>query len=122
MLTVPTRIGQSPIHGWGVFAEVDVPKGALLWELTPHLDLNISPEQFDAMPPLAQKFILHYGNRLADHYLLCGDNARFMNHSRTPNLSAHGDSGYALRGIVAGEEITCDYGEFDVTFAATSFG
>ena len=50
--------------------------------------------------------------------VLCADDARFMNHSDRPNTHSGTDErGYvttiASRDIRAGEEITCDYYEFD---------
>ena len=46
------------------------------------------------------------------------DNGRFMNHSLTPNTDFRiFDKGYALVDIAQGDEITCNYHEFDPTFA-----
>jgi hypothetical protein len=45
------------------------------------------------------------------------DNGRFMNHSEHPNTRFDDpDAGFALRRIRAGEELTCNYSEFDPTF------
>jgi len=46
------------------------------------------------------------------------DNGRFMNHSLTPNTDFRiFDKGYALTDIAQGEELTCNYHEFDPAFA-----
>ena len=46
------------------------------------------------------------------------DNGRFMNHTLTPNTDFRiFDKGYALVDIAQGDEITCNYHEFDPTFA-----
>jgi SET domain-containing protein len=40
-----------------------------------------------------------------------------MNHSEAPNTDFTGfEAGYAIRDIEVGEEITCNYHEFDPTF------
>jgi hypothetical protein len=46
------------------------------------------------------------------------DNGRFMNHCLAPNTDFRVfDKGYALVDIKQGDEITCNYHEFDPTFA-----
>ena len=48
-------------------------------------------------------------------YVLCSDGAKFMNHSFEPNCDDHGNwLTVAGRDIEAGEEVICDYREFDV--------
>jgi SET domain-containing protein len=133
MFVVETYIEQSKINGIGVYSKSDVQAGSLVWEFLSGFDLEFTDEVFDKFPPAVQKYILHYGNRVtpkerntvmkkgrskipAKLYLLCSDNARFMNHSDDPNISAGTDQNYALRDIAANEEITCDYREFDVDF------
>lgn len=49
--------------------------------------------------------------------VLCGDNARFMNHSFEPNCDDRTGVTFALRDILAGEELTCDYRVFDLESA-----
>jgi SET domain-containing protein len=45
------------------------------------------------------------------------DNGRFMNHSDAPNTDfTDPDTGWAIRDIAAGEEITCNYRDFDPSF------
>lgn len=52
--------------------------------------------------------------------VLCGDNARFMNHSFEPNCDDDGgEFTTAARDIEAGEELTCDYRRFDAPSART---
>ena len=40
---------------------------------------------------------------------MCVDNARFINHSDTPNTKNVGDDCAVTRDIQEGEELTCDY-------------
>ena len=41
------------------------------------------------------------------------DNARYMNHSKTPNTDfSDPEIGLAIKDIAVGEEITTDYGEY----------
>ena len=48
-------------------------------------------------------------------YFLCGDNTRFMNHSKNPNIKSLGKGskiakdGVAIKNIKPGDEITIDY-------------
>ncbi len=49
--------------------------------------------------------------------MLCGDDARFFNHSDTPNCfdfpDERGGTTVAARDIDPGEELTSDYASFD---------
>ena len=55
--------------------------------------------------------------RMPGVLILEADNGRFMNHSEAPNTDFSGfDHGFAIRDIAQGEEITCNYHEFDTTF------
>ena len=118
MLVVRTTIRQSDIHGSGVFAAEPIKAGSLVWVYTPRLDAELQLTRF---PDVAQDFIRHYGNEVSPgFYLLCGDGARYMNHSEQPTITSDGDRNYALRDISVGEEITCDYREFDIAFEGFS--
>ena len=114
MYLVPNYVDHSNIHGFGVFTKENIKVGTLMWIFVPGFDLEIVADEF---PPQARQYIIHYGNMVRPKiYLLCGDNGRFTNHSETPNMSISGDQNFALRDIAAGEEITCDYREFDIDF------
>jgi len=120
MLLVPTRLAQSPIHGIGVFAVVPIAKGTAVWRFAKGLDMEFSPDIVPALPVHVQQFFSRYGylDRNVKRIVLCFDDARFVNHSDTPNVAtdyvrdAYGLD-VALRDIAAGEELTMDYGGFE---------
>ena len=120
MMIVPTYVGPSTIEGVGVFAAEAVPAGAPIWKLDDRLDLLLTSEQVAQLPDLQRKFFERYGYPHMTRegmVVLEFDNGRFMNHSDAPNTDfTDPDTGWAIRDIAAGEEITCDYREFDPTF------
>jgi SET domain-containing protein len=112
MLTVTTRIAASPIHGIGLFAAQDIPRGTVIWRLVPEFDLVFDKETFERLPEPARIQVNRYSYLASERgaYVLCGDDARFMNHSATPNTFEESEARtVAARDIAAGEEITCDY-------------
>jgi uncharacterized protein len=120
MLLVKTWIGMSSIHGIGLFADEFIPKGSSTWEFLEGFDLRLSPSVLERLSVPARTQFLHYSYFHADTglYELCSDDARFFNHSDTPNtasfsLSSGDEVDRALRDIADGEEITCDYRKFD---------
>ena len=120
MLLIPTRIGPSSIHGIGLFSVVDIPKGTVIWRWDPSLDQEIPWDIAQKWPQTAQKFLQTYAYRNLDNktWMLCGDAARHMNHSFTPNIHGNGPyaEGPAIQDIRAGEELTIDYRGFDPDF------
>ena len=120
MLLVPTRLAPSTVHGLGVFAVDRIAKGTPVWRFQTGLDMEFSPDIANGLPEHVQKFFSHYGylDRNVKRIILCFDDARFVNHSDTPNLGTdYAQDGYgldvALRDIEAGEELTMDYGGFE---------
>lgn len=119
MMRVPVRVRESPIHGLGVFAVAPVPAGTVVWALTPDIDVVIAPERFDVLtrsPGPEGDFLARYAyfDRARGAYVLCADDARFMNHAAHPNVGETvADRCVALRDITAGEELTCDYDRLD---------
>lgn len=118
MFLVPTQLGRSRIHGIGVFAMVDIPAGAKIWEFTEGVDWKIPPDAFARFPEPYREQLSHWCFVNGDGvYVLCGDNAKFMNHEEEPNCDDRGDSfTIANRDIAAGEELTCDYRAFDANW------
>jgi SET domain-containing protein len=120
MLLVPTRLAQSPIHGFGVFALAPIAKGTPVWRFAKGLDMAFGPEIVDTLPAHVQTFFSHYGylDRNMRRIILCFDDARFVNHSDTPNVATdYAQDPYgldvALRDIAVGEELTMDYAGFE---------
>ena len=121
MLTVSTYVAQSAIEGLGVFAGEFIPAGHLMWNLNPKFDIFVERRDIEGLPPHMQDFIARYSYphlELPAVVVVDSDNGRFMNHSLSPNTDFRMfDKGYALVDIRQGEELTCNYHEFDPTFA-----
>ncbi|MBZ6377276.1 SET domain-containing protein-lysine N-methyltransferase [Pacificimonas flava] len=121
MMIVPTFVGPSSIEGVGLFAAAPIRAGQSIWQLDERFDLLLTPDDLAGLPDLQRSFVERYGY---PHMTRPGltvvefDHGRFMNHSETPNTDfQHPETGYAIRDIAAGEELTCDYAEFDPGFA-----
>jgi SET domain-containing protein len=120
MLKVRTRVGPSAIAGLGLFAAEPIPSGTEVWQFTPGFDLDLDPSIVDEQPALARETLLHYGyvDRRLGRFILCCDDARFMNHSDKPNVAPRQDGDrygvdVSVREILPGEEITVDYSHFE---------
>jgi len=119
MLLVKTYLAESGIHGIGLFAAQRIPKGTVVWRLEPALDLELTEAQIEALAPAAREQIEKYTylDLARGTYVLCGDDARFFNHSGAPNChdfpDADGGTTVAARDIAEGEELTSDYSRFD---------
>jgi uncharacterized protein len=116
MLLVPTRLAPSSIHGFGLFAAGPIPGGTAVWRFTPGFDLDLDPALVEGQHEPFRATLLHYGyvDARLKRYILCCDDARFINHHDTPNLRTVLDQDrygvdIAARDIMAGEEITIDY-------------
>ena len=116
---VYARIGSSEIHGVGVFAIRDIPKGTklfqedesgLVWKKRADLKLHTLP---DEVRKLYDQFCLikdkgeTYGCPRSFNLMTV---AWHLNRSKTPNVGCDEDySFFALRDIKVGEELTADY-------------
>ena len=120
MLLIKAALRPSSIHGIGLFALEFIHKGTEIWRFSRGLDLELSPEEVQPLPVSVKEFLQHYGymDYRLNRYVLCFDNARFINHSERPNSlpdysrDPHGVD-IAIRDISAGEEITRDYRSFE---------
>jgi len=124
MLLVPTRLAQSPIHGFGVYVVAPIPKGMPVWRFERGLDMEFAPDIVETLPEHVRTFFSHYGylDRNVKRIILCFDDARFVNHSDTPNVATdYAQDAYgldaALRDIAAGEELTMNYEGFEESAA-----
>jgi SET domain-containing protein len=71
-----------------VFALEPIPEGTQVWRFTPGFDLDVDPALVHAQPEPLRERLLHYGyiDPRLGRYILCCDDARFLNHSDAPNL------------------------------------
>lgn len=120
MLLISTYVAPSSIEGLGVFSDEYVPCGSLIWSLNPKFDIFVNEVELGTLPPHMQNYIARYSYPhlgMPGYRVIDLDNGKFMNHSLAPNTDFRiFDKGYALRDIARGEEITCNYHEFDPGF------
>jgi hypothetical protein len=111
MLRVKAYIAPSGIHGTGLFAGEAIPKGTVLWGFDSPIDQRFTPADVKPMSPAMKTFLARYAYCERGTLVLCGDHARFMNHSPEPNCGNDPERRYtlALRDIQEGEELTDNY-------------
>jgi hypothetical protein len=87
----------------------------VIWEYSDGVDWRISPEELEGFPEPYRSRLRHYVYEEEDgSFVLCGDNAKFMNHADAPNCDdPEGAYTVTNRPVRAGEELTCDYRAFD---------
>jgi SET domain-containing protein len=119
MLLVKTFLAPSRIHGIGLFAAQRIPRGTVIWRLHPAIDRELTDQDLEALaePARAQIRKYTYVDLVRRKHVLCGDDARFFNHSDEPNChdfpDAEGGTTVAAKDIAEGEELTSDYSRFD---------
>jgi SET domain-containing protein len=120
MMIVPTYVGPSEIEGIGVFAAEPISAGSVIWTFDDRFDHLFDENDIAGMDDLQREFVRRYGY---PHMIREGltvvefDNGRFMNHAKSPNTDfTDANVGWAIRDIAAGEELTCNYSEFDPSF------
>ena len=115
MLLIQTVVKKSPIHGKGLFAAQDVPEGTVVWEFDEKSDLELPAKFLQDVDDKVNAYVDFFGSREGNTVYIDGDDTRYMNHSRDPNVRtwAGRESMFASRFIKKGEELLCDYREFD---------
>ena len=118
---VYTRLGQSNIHGIGVFAIVDIENGTPLFEYDKTEVVWVNANELENVPPkikeLYEDFCVTKNNKTIYG---CPANfnqltmAWYMNHSDNPNVESNREYNFiAIRQIKEGEELTINYDHFD---------
>lgn len=111
MLLIETIIKPSS-HGLGLFTVNFIPKGYKVWAFNELTEIIIA--DYKSQNEIFDNFISTYGYKVDGLGVVVSlDNARFMNHSSTPNLIEIDGCNYAAEDISAGSELTCDYTVFD---------
>jgi hypothetical protein len=105
----------SPEVGYGIFATAFMPMGTIVYVEDP-LDIKISAENALLQDDRYKGFIKKYSVRdRQGNYILCWDNAKYVNHCCQFNTISTGyDFEIAIRDIEAGEQITDEYGLFNL--------
>jgi SET domain-containing protein len=125
MLLIKVKLEVSKINGTGLFADQFIPKGTLIWKFQPGFDIKIDRNELEELPKVAREAFLKYAylSVTSNKYVLCFDNARFFNHSDTPNCveqaSPDGEEEgitVTARDILSGEELISNYRIFDADF------
>jgi uncharacterized protein len=120
MMLVATSVRASAIEGVGVFAVDFIPAGTPIWALDERFDKVFTEEEVASFPKNVQDYFARYGYPHMERegfVVLELDNGRFMNHGVQPNTDfTRPDVGYAIADIHAGEELICNYFEFDRGF------
>lgn len=121
MLLIKGAPKPSAVHGLGLFAEEFIPKGTRIWQFSPALDRELTPEEFENLDTKEKQYIEFYGfkSKKSGNYHLSFDNIKFTNHSKLPNVATDTSSNdleyplTAIKDIQPGEEILQDYGDFE---------
>lgn len=121
-----TYFAPSVIDGYGLFAGEHIPAGTSVWSFDPRVDLILEANCVDQLPIVFKVYFKKYAylDMRMRKYIICGDDARFINHSDSPSLAGvyPADREYgidvALREIREGEELTSDYSTFDSDFGS----
>jgi SET domain-containing protein len=109
------EVHDSSIHGLGVFARRDIPKGTRMIEYTGEKIGNAEADRRYDDDSMARHhtFLFILNSRTCVDAAFDGNEARFINHSCGPNAEAVIERGHiwidAIRAIPADTEITYDY-------------
>jgi len=117
------RLQPSNIHGIGVFAVREIPKGRNPFKMIPKYGdigyVRITDDELAALPPRLSKlirdlFIPTDGEmHIPNHGMNLINLNSYLNHSITPSMrTRNGYDFVALRRIPVGEELTVDYRTF----------
>lgn len=112
MLIIKTRKKNSLIEnaGIGLFTTEYIEKGEVVWkrDIT---DIAILRDEYKELEVKGlAEWVEKYGTQEIDgSWFLDGDDCKYMNHSKTPNILFLDYVGVALRDIEINEELYCDY-------------
>ncbi len=101
--------------GYGVFATEFIPQGTITWVLD-DLDQKFDEAYLASLNPLSRERLIKYCYRDNEgQYILCWDVARYVNHSFNAScIATPYKFELAARDIYPGEELTDDYGYFNL--------
>lgn len=114
MNLVKTYIDKDTFGGIGLFAKEFIPAGKLMWELQEPFDRVVSTSDIkllyrDNCADSLKEYIERYAYEMNGKYCICGDDARFSNHSFKPNTISQWDKQWAKVDIQPGDQIFTNY-------------
>lgn len=116
MMRVENYIDKSSFHGIGLFSKRCIKRGTIVWEYHPDIDISFKPDKWiqliESLDPHSATAIRKYAYKENDHYVVCIDNAQFMNHSENDFNVSNGDDSsimIATKLIQPGDELLCNY-------------
>jgi SET domain-containing protein len=110
----------SPVHGIGVFALCDIPKGCTeIFSKNTGEWIKVPIAEVEKLPAHSRNLVETYCLYDADNYYVADygfklmDLVNYLNHSSSPNLASVNEGQYfiATKDIAAGEELLVDYGQ-----------
>lgn len=120
MLTVPYAIRKSSIHLKGIFANEDILRNKIIYEIRENELEKVLIKDIKKWPTKKKELFLRYSFQGGDNFYYSGisnfssenpvDDSFYMNHSCDPNCWHNGVKIVARRNIKKGEELTIDYG------------
>lgn len=129
MILFETLLAHSPINGIGMFTTQFIPNGAIVWEFNENFDRKFSQEVKESLPKHIQNYIERHGFKdRSGWWIIDGGHDQFVNHSKTPNLieeqtdDVFSKKLIACRDILAGEELTENYMEWDEMVSLKKIG
>ena len=108
--------------GYGIFAKKFIPEGTITY-IKDSLEIEISPEAYQNHPLVMQQAIEKYSYIDERGYrIVSWDIAKYVNHCCQSNTISTGYGfEFALRDIQAGEQITDEYGIFNLQYEMSVF-
>jgi uncharacterized protein len=111
MMMIPTYVASSEISGIGCFAGRAIRKDQVVWRFDSIIDRIFPYDETERLPAHFRAYLDRYCINLDDcnAKIYYGDDARFLNSSKKPNLTYGIFEHIAARDIAKGEELTFHY-------------
>ncbi len=116
MILIKHSVKPSSIGGLGLFAAQKIEKDDIIWKNNTDSEWIITEMEKNKLSAYMQNVFEYHGyfDKIQLKWKLPLDNARYMNHSSTPNtyIDSEGNSRASFE-IDIDQEMTCDYNLFD---------
>ena len=108
-LVIRTKVLRSRIHGRGLFADEEIPQGAVVWRFDPRVDKVVRCLETAAERYWRFRHFAYFDKHLRE-WVYSTDKSKWMNHASIPNTAPRSDGSLvSVRKIRRGQEITTNY-------------